>query len=263
MPPTFQISAIHLRVSDLRRSVDFYSRRLGFTLVRTSENQAELGTGANGAPILMLNEQPHAARPQPESAGLFHAAVLFPQRSALAAWLQFAAATSIDFEGFSDHGVSEAIYLSDPDGNGLEFYADRPKSEWPFADGELAMMTRPLDVHGLLATAASAADAPLAGASWGHLHLRVTNLDRSEKFYRETFGMEVTQRSYPGARFMSVGGYHHHLGLNSWGAPRLAQSPSALGLAEAVVAQAGVSAEARVVDPDGIPLRIQPALVPA
>src|SRR6185436_8329357 len=130
------------------------------------------------------------------------------------------------------------------DGNGLEFYADRPRESWPFANGEIAMTTRPLALQRLLADAAPTTDAPLAGARWGHLHLRVTDLERSEEFYRETLGMAVMQRSYPGARFLAADGYHHHLGLNTWGNPRQPQPPGALGLAEATFTRAGISSEA-------------------
>jgi catechol 2,3-dioxygenase len=180
----------------------------------------------------------------------------------LGAWLNFGAAHGLDFEGFSDHGVSEAIYLSDPDGNGLEFYADRPKTSWPYANGEIAMTTRPLALRSLLAEAAPTTDTPLRGASWGHLHLRVTDLDRSEAFYRENLRMEVTQRSYPGARFLAADGYHHHVGLNTWGNPRQQQPKGARGLVEATFARAGVRQEQLLTDPDGIHLKIQPALVP-
>ena len=183
--------------------------------------------------------------------------MLLPSRAALGAWLRFAADRGVEFAGFSDHGVSEAIYFSDPDGNGLEFYADQPRAQWPFsASGELAMATRPLALPSLLAEAAPASATPLAGAQWGHLHLRVTDLDRSEKFYRDVLGVTLTQGSYPGARFLAADGYHHHLGLNSWGQPRRPQPPGALGLAAATFARAGKSATRELRDPDGIGLRL-------
>ena len=263
MTPTLQLTAVHLRVSDLDQSVDFYVRCLGFSAVRQSASEAELAPDADSAPILKLTEQRNAPRVSQDTAGLFHVALLFPSRPALGGWLQFTAEKGVDFEGFSDHGVSEAIYLSDPDGNGLEFYADRPRAQWPFHQGELSMITRPLDVRSLFADAATTGAVPLAGTQWGHLHLRVTDLDRSEAYYKAKFGMEVMQRSFPGARFLAVDGYHHHLGLNSWGNPRLPQPAGALGLAEATFARAGAATETTSIDPDGIHLRIQPALVPA
>jgi catechol 2,3-dioxygenase len=261
MQSTLQLTAIQLRVSDLARSIDFYVQRLGFTLVEQGASHAALSTGVDAAPILTLTEARTAAHPPRDSAGLFHAAVLFPTRPALAGWLQFSAAHGVDFEGFSDHGVSEAIYLSDPDGNGLEFYADRPRTAWPFANGELAMTTRPLEVRKLLSDAGPAGGSPLAGATWGHLHLRVTNLDRSERFYRASLGLDLMQGSFPGARFLAADGYHHHLGLNTWGSPRLPQPPDALGLVEATFARAGVGVDSTLTDPDGMSIRLQPALV--
>ena len=263
MPSSVQILSLQLRVSDLARSLDFYVRRLGFVVARQQDNQAELAVTEDSPTLVTLTEQRQAAQPPRDAAGLFHFAVLFPARAGLGAWLQFAAERGVDFEGFSDHGVSEAIYLSDPDGNGLEFYADRPREQWPMANGELAMITRPLAVRNLLADAAPVGTAILAGAILGHLHLRVTNLDRSEAFYRRTLGLEVTQRSFPGARFLAADGYHHHLGLNTWGAPARPQPPHSLGLAEATFARVGAGAESTLVDPDGIHLRVQPALVPA
>ena len=263
MTPSLQLTSIHLRVSELDRSLEFYVRRLGFTVTRHTSTQADLATSPDASPLLFLTELRGAAPAKRESAGLFHAALLLPGRAELGAWLQLAAQSNVDFEGFSDHGVSEAIYLSDPDGNGLEFYADRPREVWPFANGELAMTTRPLDVRGLLADGAQAGSPPLSGANWGHLHLRVTDLDRSEKFYRTTLGMEVMQRSFPGARFLGADGYHHHVALNTWGGPRFAQPAHALGLAEVTFARAGAATESVVTDPDGIHLRLQPALVPA
>jgi catechol 2,3-dioxygenase len=260
---TLQLTAVHLRVPDLDRSVDFYVRCLGFAVVRRAGVEAELAPSPESAAILTLTEDRHAPAATPDAAGLFHAALLFPDRGALAGWLRSTAEKSVDFEGFSDHGVSEAIYLSDPDGNGLEFYADRPKTEWPYNDGEIAMTTRPLDVRGLLESAAPAAPAPLAGTQWGHLHLRITDLNRSEAYYRTTLGMDVMQRSFPGARFLAADGYHHHLGLNTWGNPRLPQPAGALGLANATFRRTGAATEISLVDPDGIHLRVQPALVTA
>lgn len=263
MNSSLQLTAVSLRVPHLGRSTEFYVKKLGFVLATQSETEAELSTSADAPPLLKLIEQPGTAHGPRDVAGLFHAALLFPNRGALGAWLKFAAAHGIDFEGFSDHGVSEAIYLSDPDGNGLEFYSDRPRSQWPYADGELAMVTRPLALRSLLAEAVPTTDEPLAGATWGHLHLRVTNLEQSEAFYCEQLGLDVMQRSYPGARFLAADEYHHHVGLNTWGNPRHRQPDAALGLAEATFVRAGVTTETKLTDPDGLHLRIAPALVPA
>ncbi|HVS52683.1 MAG TPA: VOC family protein [Opitutaceae bacterium] len=273
MSASLQISSLTLRVPALARSLDFYVRQLGFAIAQHTAARAELAPAAGVPPILTLLEDPSALAPPRDAAGLFHAALLLPSRSALGAWLHFAAENGVEFQGFSDHGVSEALYFTDPAGNGLEFYADRPRESWPFApDGEVAMFTHALDVPSLLEAgkkfsghdADDASDAkhgggaasPLRGARWGHVHLRVADLDRSEEFYRRTLGLALTQGSYPGARFLAADGYHHHLGLNIWGHPRRPQPPGALGLAETVFTRMGESTARELRDPDGIALRI-------
>jgi catechol 2,3-dioxygenase len=257
MGTTLQLESIHLRVPDVARSLDFYRRRLGFTVLHSASTNAELSVAPGAPPLLYLSKTHNASAPA-DAAGLFHAALLLPNRAALASWLRFAAENGIQFQGFSDHGVSEAIYCSDADGNGLEFYADRPQTSWPFVNGELAMDTRPLDVEDLLAESPPTGVSVLDGARWGHLHLRVTNLEQSETFYRTALGMEVTQKSYPGARFLAADGYHHHLGLNTWGNPRRPQPADAPGLADATFSVAGIATESRLRDPDGIALHLRP-----
>ncbi len=256
MNSSLHLRSVRLRVPDLTRSMAFYVGQLGFAPVHKTVGRADLAV-ASGSPTLLTLMEDRAARPAPpDAAGLFHAALLLPGRAALGAWLQHAAKAGVEFEGFSDHGVSQAVYFADPDGNGLEFYVDRPRAEWPFAHGKLAMRTDPLDVPKLLAEAAPAGPFPLAGARWGHLHLRVTSLERSEAFYRTTLGLDLMQDSYPGARFLAADGYHHHLGLNIWGRPRQSQPAGALGLAETVFAQRSITSEQRLTDPDGITLRL-------
>ena len=262
MRPTLQITSVVLRVANLRKSVEFYARQLGFVVTRQTNERVDLSAAAGSEAILTLIELQGATRARPDAAGLFHAAILLPDRRALASWLAFATARDVEFEGFSDHGVSEAIYLSDPDGNGLEFYADRPRAQWPVVGGEIAMTTRTLDVRDLL-NEASATDVPLHGARWGHLHLRVTDLARSEEFYCRTLELDVTQRTYPGALFLAADRYHHHLGLNTWGNPRWPRHPGSRGLAEATFAQASATDEALLEDPDGIHLRVRPLHQPA
>lgn len=259
MNHSLEVDSVHLRVSNLRRSLPFYLDQLGFVMATQGAGRAGLATEPKARPLLTLSEHPGATRPSREAAGLFHVALLLPHRAALGAWLARAAERGVSFDGFSDHGVSEAIYFSDPDGIGFEFYIDRPQSAWPFAGGELAMTTAALDVQDLLAAGASPADpSPLAGARWGHLHLRVTDLERSEAFYRSALGLDVMQRSYPGARFLAADGYHHHLGLNTWGRPRHPASPDQAGLVEAVFARRGAATDTTQADPDGIRLRVRP-----
>ncbi|MCX6954933.1 MAG: VOC family protein [Verrucomicrobia bacterium] len=256
---SLSLTAVHLRVADLSRSVDFYTRGLGFVVVNLTPERADLAVAPAASAILTLTGDPSAPPAAPDAAGLFHAALLFPSAPALGAWLKHAAQAGVEFDGFSDHGVSEAVYFTDPDGNGLEFYTDRPATAWPrTAAGELAMTTERLNVPALLAAASPATATPLAGARWGHLHLRVTNLDRSDAYYRKTLGLALTQGSYPGARFLAADGYHHHLGLNTWGHPRTPRPSAALGLVEATFAHAGLDTAQQLTDPDGIALRLIP-----
>ncbi|MEO6568207.1 MAG: VOC family protein [Opitutaceae bacterium] len=262
MSPTLHLQSVHLRIADLSRSLDFYSRQVGLTVTGQKTGHAELsapGALPGSDPLLVLTEDRSAPPPLRNAAGLFHAALLLPTRAALGRWLRAAERGGIRFAGFSDHGVSEAVYFSDPDGNGLEFYADRPRELWPSENGELAMVTEPLDLPSLFTAAdeASREVGPLLkGAYWGHFHFRVTDLERSEKFYREALGVTLTQRYGTSARFLSAQGYHHHIGLNTWGQPRLAHSDVALGLVDASLDSA-TAAGARILrDPDGITLRV-------
>ena len=256
---SLQLASIQLRVADLARSVGFYARQLGFVELPRRDRRVELAVAPRTPALLTLVEERSSPHPPAGAAGLFHAALLLPSRPALGAWLRFAADHGVRFDGFSDHGVSEAIYFTDPDGNGLEFYADRPREAWPFSsDGTLAMVTRPLDLRSLLAAATPASTTPLAQSRWGHLHLRVTDLDRSESFYRDALGVALTQGSYPGARFLAADGYHHHVGLNTWGGVNSPQPPHALGLISARFLSPSRSA-ATLHDPDGIAIEIAPA----
>ncbi len=257
--PSLEIESVHLRVSDLARSVEFYTRQLGFTVAdSTAAASVVLAAEPGGRGTLVLTEDRKAHRAPTDAAGLFHAALLLPSRAALGRWLRHAADANVEFDGFSDHGVSEAIYLADPDGNGLEFYADRSPEQWPLRHGNLEMITAPLNVRVLLNDAATDDGPVLAGARWGHLHFRVSNLDRSEKFYASTLGLELTQRFGDSARFLAADGYHHHIGLNTWGGVRQAQPSDALGLVEATLSSRQVSTAQSVRDPDGIALRLLP-----
>jgi catechol 2,3-dioxygenase len=261
MDSSLQLTSVTLRVPDLDRSLAFYADRLGFTVKNREGTRAELAADPAGPALLTLAEDRTAPPASPETAGLFHAAMLLRDRAALGAWLRRAGDAGVEFDGFADHGVSDALYLTDPDGNGLEFYTDRPRGTWPrTANGELAMFTHPLDLRGLMAEGAKAGRAPLEGAHWGHLHLRVTQLERSEAFYRDLLGLATTQSSFPGARFLAVDGYHHHVGLNTWTRSQQPRPAAALGLAEAVFRGSTIATRATVSDPDGIPLRLEPGI---
>jgi catechol 2,3-dioxygenase len=217
LPGTLELGPLHLTVSDLDRSVGFYQDALGLRVHGRDDGSAALGAG--GADLLVLHEQP-GARPAGRHAGLYHFALLFPDRAALARALGRLAVTRTPIDGASDHGVSEALYLSDPDGNGIELYADRDRSEWPPPPGNdwrVGMFTHALDLDGLLATVAGEPPERQAdpGLRVGHVHLHVGDLDAALRFYRDVVGLEL-MAGMPSALFLSAGGYHHHLGVNTW-----------------------------------------------
>lgn len=212
--PDLTLGAVSLTVSDLGRSLDFYGQVLGMTVLGQQGNTARLGTATR--PLLTLTELPGASPAPRSSPGLYHFAVLLPTRADLARWVQHAARTGIRV-GQSDHLVSEAFYLNDPDGHGIEVYRDRPRSEWRWNLDQVQMASDPIDLAGLLGE--PGADEPFqglpGGTVMGHVHLRVSDLAATEAFYRGVLGFDVVAR-WPGALFVSVGGYHHHFGLNTW-----------------------------------------------
>jgi catechol 2,3-dioxygenase len=223
-----------LQIADLERGLAFYETLLGFQLLRREQHRAELSaTGSAPAQIILLELR--GARPKPaRSTGLFHVAIRLPSRKELARLLKRLAEHRYSLTGFADHGVSEALYLNDPFGLGVELYHDRLREEWPRENGKLRMFTEQLDVEGLLAEAESGSSewkgiAP--GTDIGHVHLHVSSLEKAEEFYCRRIGFEVTERSYPGALFVSAGGYHHHIGLNIWAGRGAPPPPSdAVGL---------------------------------
>ncbi len=215
--PDLRIRSVDLAVSDLARSIDFYERVLGMPVVSRGDEEALLGTDT-ASPALRLRQLAAPTMAPPTSTGLYHVAWLHPSRGALAATVRRALEAGWRFEGASDHGVSEALYLSDPDGLGVELYADRPRERWtPAPDGHgVDMYTLPLDVEDLLAQAPSAPEARIApGTFVGHIHLKVADVARSVAFYGDALGFEEQAR-LPSAAFLAAGGYHHHVGLNSW-----------------------------------------------
>jgi catechol 2,3-dioxygenase len=218
--PTARIGAVHLIVRDLARSIAFYEERLGMRVHAREGRVARLGAG--GDDLLVLHEDP-SARTARGTTGLYHFAVLVPSRRDLAHSLARLAATRTPLQGAADHGVSEALYLADPDENGIEIYRDRPRAEWPFANGRLAMTTDPLDLEDLIAERSAEPLAALDPATTiGHVHLHGADLAAAERFYVGVLGFALMQRYGSGAIFVSAGGYHHHVGLNTWqgvGAP--------------------------------------------
>jgi catechol 2,3-dioxygenase len=274
--PSLQIGSVALAVSDLERSADFYERVLGLPLIARGEHSAQLGPDARRAALVLSDIAAPTPLP-PGASGLYHVAWLHPDRAALAETVRRVAASRWPFEGASDHGVSEALYLSDPDGLGIEIYADRPRELWARpADGHgVEMVTLPLDLDDLLAQfTGEPAAAVSPDATVGHVHLKVADVPRAAAFYRDALGLEE-QAQLPSAAFLAAGGYHHHVGLNSWqsqgapGAPDSAPglrgiefelaSPDALDALERSVADAeltsslerGADGQVRVRDPDG------------
>lgn len=217
LPADLAMGAVRLRVRDAARAIGFYTGTVGLALMgRDGDGIVRLGAG--GRTLIELEERPQA-RPRPRgTTGLFHVAILVPDRAALAVVLRRLATQRVPL-GASDHIVSEALYLDDPDGNGIEIYRDRPAGEWRWQAGTIEMATLPLDARAVLSEAPPAAplDAPLpAGTVVGHVHLQVGELAAARRFYVDRLGFDVTTDRYPGALFVSAGRYHHHLGLNIW-----------------------------------------------
>ncbi len=234
LPVTTHINHVNLQVPDLEEALAFYEETLGFR--RLSGGHEGLSLSANGRPpgLITLTPLPDAQRKSVRAPGLYHVAIRLPNHGALARIFRHLVERETRFHGFADHLVSEALYLPDPFDNGIELYADRPKTAWSWQSGQVAMATDPLDLEALLRDGLADHD-PWAGidpaTDIGHIHLQVSGLGRAEAFYHGLLGFDITQRNYPGALFLSAGGYHHHIGVNIWnsaGAPP--PSPDAVGL---------------------------------
>ena len=231
MPADMRIGPPILRVKDLEGELSFYEKDLGLQVNRKYRTEADIETielGFNGKfkgsvePLLVLKHDPDAKQTHHNFAGLFHYAILVPDRKRLAYAYSALQNSGVPFEGFADHLVSESLYLHDPENNGIEIYRDRSREEWPRdQNGHIVMDTLPLDLSSLegeLSEGDPENAAPFPrGARVGHMHLRVTNLERSISFYRDRLGLEMTAdwRAF-GAGFLSAGGYHHHVGMNTW-----------------------------------------------
>ncbi len=211
-----QVGMVTLRVKNLDTIADYYRDVIGLTVMERSGIAARLGT--SGITLLVLEARPDAAIEPRNAAGLYHTAFLMPTRKDLARWLVHAASHRVKLSGFADHLVSESVYLDDPEGNGIEVYADRDPSQWQWSEGSVKMATDELDIPDLLSLAnprvPDYAGAP-EGLRIGHMHLRVGDLAQAESFYHGTIGLDPT-RKRSGAAFLSSGRYHHHLGINVW-----------------------------------------------
>ncbi len=229
--PQTTMGRVHLTVADLSRSLTYYQQGIGLELLRQEGKTAFLGTGM--VELLMLTEQPDA-QPTRGTTGLYHFALLVPSRLELARTLQHLLDAEVPIYGASDHAVSEALYLTDPDGHGIEIYRDRPRDQWEYPNGKLKMVTEQFDADGVLGELKS------MGAGWtglhadtrmGHVHLHVSQIPAAEAFYQDLLGFAVMARYGAGASFAAAGGYHHHLGLNTWagvGAPPPAEDTARL-----------------------------------
>ena len=217
LPDGTRVGGVTLHVSDVQRSVEYYSNVLGMTLLDREDNLARLGIAGTGQPLAVLREKPGIA-PAPRAGrfGLFHFAVLLPDRRSLGRFAAHLLSSGVR-PGMADHAVSEALYLTDPDGLGIEVYADRPRSSWAQQRNELVMVTEPLDVADVIAAGRGEAWTQMPdGTVMGHIHLHVGDIERAEAFYHSALGFDKTVWSYPGALFMSAGGYHHHVATNVW-----------------------------------------------
>ncbi|HEX6509305.1 MAG TPA: VOC family protein, partial [Chloroflexota bacterium] len=215
--PATQVGLLSLRVGDLAGSLAFYTEALGFSVLKRQDSSATLG--AAGTPLLLLQERP-GAEPFPHDqygyTGLYHFAILMPTRADLGRWIRHWLELGFPVPGQGDHLVSEALYLTDPDGNGIEIYRDRPRSEWTWHNGQIQMATGPVDIRGLLNDAAREGkpwEGMPAGTRLGHMHLQVGDIPRASTFYHNILGFDIVAQM-PSALFISAGGYHHHIGMN-------------------------------------------------
>jgi catechol 2,3-dioxygenase len=226
--PATALGPVRLTVSDLDRSRAFYERAVGLRATELDDGTIGLGVPA-GRPLVELRGDSAAPRLNRRAPGLYHLAILLPTRLDLAFALARLVQSQWPLDGASDHLVSEALYLSDPDGNGIEIYRDRPRTDWRYDDGQLQMSTLPLDLNDLVGELRGAtelqAEVP-SGTRIGHVHLQVADLREAEAFYHGVLGFDVVVRGYPGALFVSAGGYHHHIGLNTWHSAGAAPAPA-------------------------------------
>ena len=218
IPDKTRIQSIDIRVRDLKDSLNFYSDLIGFKIVDQNDFEAFLSSTGVLPYIIKLTEDKSAPVRIKGSTGLFHMAFLFPNRKELARVFMRLFKNNIKFQGFSDHLVSEAIYLLDPDGNGVELYTDKPRDQWQESHGQILMDTLPLD----LSKVTSELDDPEIwngihpDTTLGHIHLNVSELKKAEEFYNEILGFRITNTQFPKALFLGAGGYHHHIGSNTW-----------------------------------------------
>jgi catechol 2,3-dioxygenase len=279
--PATTVGTLSLSVADLQRSVTFYTDLIGLRVLSEGESSATLGVADDS--FLELTECP-GAQPWPRGGrsypGLYHFAILLPTRVDLGRWLAHWLSQDMPLPGQGDHFVSEALYLEDPDGHGIEIYRDRPRDEWQWRDGQVQMGVEPVDIRGLLEEAQRSADPwtnmPV-GTTLGHIHLQVSDITETARFYNQILGLDIVAQM-PSALFMSAGGYHHHIGANIWHSKGAGPAPSesvnlefftidfpdddARGAAVDRLGQAGVQVthendDILVVDPSSLVIRLR------
>ncbi len=272
--PLPHIGRVALAVADLDRSTRFYSDVIGLRELARDGNVAQMGV--DGKTLLVLHGQPGISRVR-RATGLYHFALLLPSRADLGDTLAHLVEVGGPISGYADHAVSEAIYLTDPDGHGIEIYRDRPRDEWQFPNGTLKMTVDPIDFEGVLGARTGAWRGLSSGAMMGHIHLQVASIPQTEQFYIDRLGFDLMTRYGSGASFLSANGYHHHFGTNTWAgvglppapedAARLLwyeiREPDAAAL-DAIAARLSAADypferdghELRVVDPSGIHIRL-------
>jgi catechol 2,3-dioxygenase len=216
LPASLRLGTVTLQVSDVDRSLEFYHGLLGMRIISRTGSAAQLGALDSDEPLLALRAGAVRTSSRRGRLGLYHFAVLLPDRASLGRMLAHLLNAGAQ-PGAADHLVSEALYLQDPDDLGIELYRDRPRDEWTARERQLAMATDPLDGPGLIAAAEGEAWSEMpAGTRIGHVHLHVANIEEARAFYHDALGFDLVVWNYPGALFMSAGGYHHHLGVNTW-----------------------------------------------
>lgn len=235
LDPATTMGQVTLGVADLELMARYYQQVIGLTPLERTSQTVELGSGET--PLVRLEARPNGKR-YPRATGLFHLALLLPTRQDLGLWLKhFVTTQNRMIDGAGDHLVSEALYLSDPEGNGIEIYRDRPRGTWEYNGNEIKMATLAVDLPSLVA---DAPDVPFtgmpAGTTMGHVHLQVDDASKSIEFYRDVLGFDL-MATWSGAGFLSAGGYHHHLGLNTWNSRGATPPPpGSLGLLSYTIA---------------------------
>jgi catechol 2,3-dioxygenase len=256
LPADTHVGGVHLQVSDLARSQHYYEQIIGLRSIGSSASAVVLAPHDDDRPLVTLHSRPGVTRARRGAYGLYHFAILLPDRAPLGRFASHLASAE-ERVAMADHLVSEALYLWDPDGLGIEVYADRPRRTWQYRENELVMTTDPLDIRSVVAAGGGTAwtGAP-PGTTIGHVHLHVGSLEGAEAFYHRQLGLDKTVWSYPGALFMSAGGYHHHLATNIWShGPAPAPDEAQLVEWELVVPGA---AEETLADPWGTRVHIRP-----